>query len=227
MDNRNIVITIVFHGDIEKNRINLYRYFPIKKKVRLYFENDSRDVYIDGYIESFECDLFELGQKAQISVICPSPYFRSIDTTIIKFANLVNLFEFPFSIDKEGIPFSELIISDTTYNNEGDIDIGMIITLQAIQSVSNPIIYNKTTGEQFGLNYTLQEGDIVTIDTISGEKSVKLNRKGNIFNIINAVQQGSRWLQLVSGINELSYQCDEEASALQITISAVSIFEGV
>lgn len=227
LDNRNIVITIVFHRDIEKNRINLYRYFPIKKKVRLYFENDSRDVYIDGYIESFECDLFELGQKAQISVICPSPYFRSTDTTIIKFANLVNLFEFPFSIDKEGIPFSELIISDTTYNNEGDIDIGMIITLQATQGVSNPIIYNKTTREQFGLNYTLQEGDIVTIDTISGEKSVKLNKKGIITNIINSVQQGSRWLQLVSGINELSYQCDEGASALQIIISAVSFYEGV
>ena len=227
LDNRNIVITIVFHGNIEKNRINLYKYFPIKKQVRLYFKNDSRDVYIDGYIESFEADLFELGQKAQISVICPSPYFRSTDTTIIKFANLVNLFEFPFSIDKDGIPFSELIISDTTYNNEGDIDIGMIITLQATQNVFNPIIYNKTTGEQFGLNHTLREGDIITIDTIAGEKSVRLNRKGVITNIINSVQQGSKWLQLVSGINELSYQCDEGASALQITISAVSFYEGV
>ena len=227
LDNRNIVITIVLHGNVEKNRINLYKYFPIKKQVRLYFKNDTRDVYIDGYIESFECDLFELGQKVQISVICPSPYFKSTDTTIIKFANLIDLFEFPFAIEKEGIPFSELSISDTTYNNTGDIDIGMIITLQAIQSVSNPIIYNKTTSEQFGLNYTLQEGDIITIDTISGEKSVKLNRKGIISNIINSVQQGSKWLQLISGVNELSYQCDEGASALQITISAVSIFEGV
>lgn len=227
LDNRNIVITIVLHGNVEKNRINLYKYFPIKKQVRLYFKNDTRDVYIDGYIESFECDLFELGQKVQISVICPSPYFKSTDTAIIKFANLVDLFEFPFSTEEEGIPFSELSISDATYNNTGDIDIGMVITLQAIQSASNPTIYNRTTGEQFGLNYALQEGDIITIDTISGEKSVKLNRKGIISNIINSVQQGSKWIQLVSGVNELSYQCDEGASALQIIISAVNIFEGV
>lgn len=227
LDNRNIVITIVLHGNVEKNRINLYKYFPIKKQVRLYFKNDSRDVYIDGYVESFECDLFELGQKAQISIICPSPYFRSTDTTTIEFANLINLFEFPFAIDEEGIPFSELIISNTTYYNTGDIDIGMAITLQALETVTNPTIYNRTTGEQFGLDYTLLEGDVITIDTIAGEKSVKLNRKGEVSNIINSVQQGSKWLQLVSGNNELSYQCDEGASALKITISAVNIFEGV
>jgi hypothetical protein len=103
----------------------------------------------------------------------------------------------------------------------------MIITLQALETVTNPTIYNRTTGEQFGLEYTLLEGDVITIDTISGEKSVKLNHKGDVSNIINSVQQGSKWLQLVSGNNELSYQCDEGASALKITISAVNIFEGV
>lgn len=226
LDNRNIVITVVFRRTIEKSRINLYRYFPVKRQIRLFFENDSRNVYIDGYVETFECDLFELGQKAQISIICPSPYFRDSDTTIIEFANLINLFEFPFSIDSEGIPFSELILTTTTYENTGDIDIGMIITLQALDTASNPVIFNRTTAKHFGLDYTLQEGDVITIDTISGEKFVRLNRNGVTTNIINSIQQGSEWLQLVSGTNELSYQCDEGIAVLQITISAVSFYEG-
>ncbi len=227
LDNRNIVLTIFLRRNTENNRINLYKYFPIKRQVRLFFENDSRKVYIDGYVESFEGDLFELGEKVQISLICPYPYFSSVDDTIIEFSNLVDLFEFPFAIDEDGIPFSELIISDTTYYNDGDIDIGMIITMQVIESTSNPVIYNNTTSEYFGLNYSLQEGDVVTITTISGQKSVKLNRNGIISNIINSVAKGSSWLQLISGENELSYKCDEGASALKITISAVSIFEGV
>ena len=227
LDNRNIVITVVLHGNIEKNRINLYKYFPIKKQVRLYFRNDTRDVYIDGYIESFEADLFELGQKAQISVICPSPYFRSTKISVIEFANLNNLFEFPFSIDKDGIPFGELILSDTTYNNVGDIEIGMIIILKAVETVSNPKIYNATTKECFGLNFTLQEGDEIVIDTIPGEKSVRLTRNGDIFNIINSIQQGSNWLYFAPGINKLSYECDKGASALNISISTVNFYEGV
>lgn len=228
LDNRNIVITIVLHGDIERNRINLYNYFPIKRKTRLYFKNETRDVYIDGYIETFECDFFELGEKVQISILCPNPYFKSTDTTVITFANQVDLFEFPFSIDAEGIPFSELVISNTTYYNNGDIDIGMIITLHALENqILNPVIFNNTTNQKFGLNWDLYEGDVITISTIAGEKSVKLLRNGVTTNIINSVQQGSSWLQLVSGINELSYQCDEGASALQISISAVNIFEGV
>ena len=42
LENRNIVIYTTIEGDVEANRINLYKYFPAKKKVKLYFANNSR-----------------------------------------------------------------------------------------------------------------------------------------------------------------------------------------
>ena len=72
LENRNIVIYTTIEGDVEANRINLYKYFPVKKTVKLYFSNSSREVYIEGKVELIECDLFSNKQVAQISIICPT-----------------------------------------------------------------------------------------------------------------------------------------------------------
>lgn len=48
INKRNITITIIPEYPIEENRNALYRYFPEKKKIRLFYENSTRSVYIDG-----------------------------------------------------------------------------------------------------------------------------------------------------------------------------------
>ena len=58
LETRNIVITIRLNGDVEANRQALYNFFVTKKWCRFYYTNGSRNVYIDGYIDSVECDLF-------------------------------------------------------------------------------------------------------------------------------------------------------------------------
>ena len=47
---RNIILEVVIRGNIEQNRLALERHFQIKKKVRLYYSNNSVNVYIDGYV---------------------------------------------------------------------------------------------------------------------------------------------------------------------------------
>ena len=96
---RNIVIMLRIRGDVEKNRLTLYRFFRTKEKHRFYFSNESRSVYTDGYVESAEVDLFELGQRLQISIICPNPFFQSDEEKSVGITNIVPLFEFPFAID--------------------------------------------------------------------------------------------------------------------------------
>ena len=39
LENRNIVIYTTIERDVEANRINLYKYFPVKKSIKLYFSN--------------------------------------------------------------------------------------------------------------------------------------------------------------------------------------------
>ena len=59
LENRNIVILLYPTGAPETQRVNLYRYLKAKQKIRLELETKTRAVYIDGYIESLEGDLYE------------------------------------------------------------------------------------------------------------------------------------------------------------------------
>ena len=83
VNSRNIVLTIVPEGNAEKARLTLYRYFKPKYKVRLYFKTAFRNVYIDGYIETFEGALYSQKQAFQISIICPQPFFIDIEQTVV------------------------------------------------------------------------------------------------------------------------------------------------
>lgn len=73
INKRNIVLYIKMFPDVEQNRNALYEHFPLGKVVRIYFRNGLHDVYIDGYVETFECDLFSNNEAAQVSIICNDP----------------------------------------------------------------------------------------------------------------------------------------------------------
>lgn len=225
---RNIVIRLNINGDIEDRRIELYRYFRVKHTVRVYYKNEHVDVYIDGYIETFENDFFTILQQPQISIICPDPYFKSMSETEIDFENVTALFTFPFAIAAEGIPFSSLNEISSRYFNAGNVETGGIITFTALaDGVKNPVFYNNTNGTFFGVDITMQNGDVIEINTQRGEKSVKLTRSGVTTSIVGDRTSGSTWIVFEPGENEISFGADESASSLRCTLSCVQRFEGV
>ena len=230
MNNRNIVLTIVPLGNVEKSRINLYNYFKSKQYIKLYLENNTRSVWIDGYIESIEGDLYaEDAEKIQISIICNDPYFKDTETGVYMFSNVESGFSFPFSIaETPGVPISELSeYVEVNVYNASDYETGLVLTLTANGGVVNPTIYNMTTNENFSLNITMETGEIITIDTRPGSKSVKLNRNGTISNILNNMVIGSEWITLTVGDNVFSYTTDTGSEYLYVIANAQPIYEGI
>lgn len=223
---RNIVITLCFARNVETSRIKLYDYFQTKQFCRLYFSNGSRDVYIDGYVETFECDLFTMTETAQISIICPKPYFKNVTETVNSGATVSAAFEFPTA-------FNDVVFSTETAGttvvipNNGDVSAGMDIEINFTGSVSAPVIRNAATGEYFRLNRNFVSGDKVTVNTRSGEKSVILTRFGVEFNIINALDAGASWLQLQRGNNTLLLGANSGSTALSVTFKHYDLFAGV
>lgn len=226
---RNIVLTVAPLNSIETNRINLYQYFKAKQYIKLYLENNTRSVWIDGYIDKIDGDLYTQSQKLQISIICPDPYFKDTTTGLYTFSNVIDLFSFPFAIEETpGIPISELgEYVEIAITNNSDDETGVIIQLMANAAVTNPIIYNMTTNEHFALNISMETGDVITIDTRRGHKTVTLNRNSVITNILNDMAQGSEWLNLVVGDNIFTYTCDTGAEYLNISVQLQPIYEGV
>lgn len=228
LETRNIVFTIKIYPDVEENRIGLYKYFPLKKSVRIYYKNDRRDVYIDGIVETVEIDPFSINETAQISIICPDPYWKESTESRLNFSNVINLFEFPFSIPAEGIEFSKIQKLTTVFFNNGEVETGITIEFQATASqILNPRFINRTTQEYFGVNIDMAEGDLIRINTRRGEKSAILIHDGTETNIIGNRQTGSTWVQLAGGVNELSYECDNGAQNLIVRVYTHVLYGGV
>lgn len=225
---RNLVIYLNIKSPVEENRQQLYKYFRVKRKCKIYFKNQNRDVFIEGYVETFEADLFGMTQQPQISIICPEPFFKAVDEILVEFSNTLALFEFPFSIPEEGIEFSRIESMTTKYTNAGDIETGAIITLSALSNqILNPIIYNRTSNEFFKLAVDLSKGDTLVIDTNKGEKSVRLIKSGVETNLLNKITSGSTWLQFQPGVNEISYDADEGAANLKVNVAIAQKYGGV
>lgn len=204
LENRNIVILLYPTGAPETQRVNLYKYLKAKQKIRLELETKTRAVYIDGYIESLEGDLYENPQSLQASIICPDPYFKA-KTPIVKI--------FPDSSEE--------------INNTSDEESGAVFELTAAGAVVNPTITNDTTGESFTITYNLQTGDVITLNTRRGEKSLTLTRNGTTTNILNAMSPSSRWITVIPGANTVSYTAASGSADLALKMTLVPIFEGI
>lgn len=231
VEQRNIVIQLNVQQPCEANRIALYKFFAVKKPVRIWYRNGQRNVYIDGYVETFENNMWTDLQQPQISIICPSAFWRSASDTVARFSYSVALFEFPFSIPVGGIEFSRLEILSTVSVDVGEVDTGATFIMRVLNDgqniVKNPRIYNATTGEYFGIHYDLEGGDLLTINTNIGEKSVKLTRNGITTSLLSYRTTGSSWLYCPAGLNEISFSADQHDELLDVTIVLTRKYAGV
>ena len=226
---RNIVLYVTINGNVEANRIRLYRWFSPKMAVKLYYKNGARDVYTEGVVEAFEIDQFEPKQRAQISILCPQPYLIGAEEIVKDVSGIESLFEFPFSIASEGIPFSDLSGSEyAMLRNDGDEPTGLIITVYARADVTAPVIYNSITNEAMRIKGILEAGHTLTIDTRPGNKRLTITDPGgNVKNAFSRKNKGSVWLQLSSGDNYISYAAESGADAMLVTLRHNNLFVGV
>lgn len=230
VEERNIVISLTINGDIEANRQKLYRIFPRKTACTVYFKNANRDVKIQGYVETIEADLFSKREKAQISIICPRPYFEDLATIYAELTATLAMFEFPFAIEEDDpIPFSEATdypIAEIV--NEGDAEAGCIISIEVNDTIQGIKIINTSTQQFFYLDSAFVDHDKITISTISGQMGVTRERGGTKTNILNYVGANSTWLRLAPGANYFTYTIDDgDTEDVEITFEATTLYGGV
>lgn len=231
LDERNIVITVKLTGDVEANRLFLYRFCPTKAWCKFYYKNNSRDVYIEGYVETVECDLFTNDERMQISIICPDPYFKALEAIVDDISKSLAAFRFPFSINVDNpIPISTINLERITrVQNESETKTGLIITARFQFAVNKLEIKNTLTNENFILNYSFLENDVLTINTNKGNKSVILVRNSVEYNLIPYMVKGSKFFELDIGDNYFSYLADNGSSDENVTINFThnTIYRGV
>lgn len=229
LEMRNIVIYVKIRGEVEKNRIRLYDFFDTGEPSTIFYTNGSRKVKIVGYCETVEGDLFSQSQEVQISIICPDPYWKSLESIVYDISQTFGAFQFPFAIESTGTEFSRFIDGrEAVVVNRGHGSSGMIIKMSAnIDGIINPVIYNVNTGEFFKINITLNQGDSIEINTYVGQKSINKTVDGVVSNILNQVEKGSTWFQLGKGYNLFTYNADINQAYLKIVFEFDNLYKGV
>lgn len=248
LPSRNIIINLryLWAPTIEASRLKSYKFFPIKRPIKLLIETDERLLEIQGYVESNEPSIFSKQSGASISIICPDPYFydaKNGGVTTIVFSSIVSSFESVLdvgfsneSLDEPLLEFST-ILSDTQklIDYKGDAPIGVNINIAAAGNANNVSVLNETTGERIDFDtdklaiYTgsaLIDGDVISICTIKGQKSAILHRGVETINVLNCLPKNPDWLNLVSGDNIYTYIADSGVDKLSFELKHRTRFEG-
>lgn len=242
---RNVVLELglLANPTVEEARQRSYKQFPLGRRVDLLVETDKRTARTYGYVESNEPSIFGQDTEQKISILCmDSTLLDASDdgVTTTDFFTISKSFEFPFSNESLVEPLIEFgkigVDAARTIQYEGDVEVGVIVTLRAIGNVVNPVIYNEETKEAIRINTAklttmtgagIVAGDVIVIDTRKGQKSVTLVRNGVASNIMNAVGRDVNWLTLRLGANKFTYAADSGTSAMQLTIENQILYEGV
>jgi len=242
LPSRNIVFKLVLleSPTIEDTRQKSYKYFPIKKRVRLLIETTNRTAEIFGYVESNEPIIFSRQETTQISIVCPNPYFYSEGKQITTFTGFERVFSFPFS--NESLSDKLLIMGNILKNQmqtvlyEGDSEIGFNIEIHAVGTAKNVMIYNVNTLENMKIDtdklialtgQPIIMGDSIFISTIKGDKSIQLLREGVYYNIINCLDRDATWMFLRKGDNVFAFDAEEGGANLYFRIINQVIYQGI
>ena len=241
---RNIVLTLgfLYEKGIEDMRHESYRYFPLKKQIKLLIETDNRTCMTHGYVESNEPNIFSERETTQISILCPDPYFYAFNNGVGYTSNLsrdIALFSFPFSNESLDEPLIELgQVTDTAeriVHNPGDVEIGVKIHIYVKGSITSIGISNRTTDQTMNIDTDrlkqitsadLKEGDEIVINTKKGDKSIYLISDGAKTNILNCLSRFTDWIYLLPGDNQI-FLAASDPTNMDVTMEQEVMYAGV
>lgn len=229
IEKRNVVIHFEMRGvEIEKKRHQLYKVVKPSRYVKIYYKTAGINVFAEGYVESCEVNNFETLTTGQISILCPDIYWYSTISQMAYYSQITGAFTFPFPSDTNPQPF--VLGKYNTQNimeiiNDGD-ETGFILEIGAIVDARSPTLYNADTDKYLQITGEILSGDIITITTKTGNKTITLDRGGVKTNIINRLVSGSTWLSLRDGKNRF-YLHGTGLNNLKVKIIHTNAYLGV
>ena len=159
-------------------------------------------------------------EEFSIRFKCLDPFWKEEKEHREDVATWIGDWEWPLEIDdEEGFEFEhheESLIVDVY--NDGHVSTGMRIVFKALGALTNPQLFNINTREFVKINRAMSAGDVITVDTSYGNKSVKLLSDGVESNIYRSMDGDSTFMQLDIGDNVFRYDADEGLANLEVTV---------
>lgn len=196
------------------------RTYNVKNEKRgellLFYTNDDKTYRIYAHIED-QIDFkerFGNNDKTQIIFTAHDPYLLDEENTKLIIKKFSGGLKFPLKLKTRfaNVGFKR------DYDNDSDTDIP--VKIKYFGPVINPVITNETTGEAIKVNKTLQQGDVLEINTKDGEQTVNIIREnGTTENVFHWIDLEKRdFFKLIIGKNIISYSGDDESHSGNIEL---------
>lgn len=200
---RNIVLTVHPNPDWtswtpETLRQLLYSYFMPKSSVKLVFTSDEIGVVeISGEVESCDANPFSKDPEFIVSIICPDPYFTSVNSLIVSGETIVP---------------DDFASGKVTVHLGGNIPSGIELTVLA----SDPWFWYTQIGNpqlsffHLGLSGTGADPQNLDLNSRPKQKFVRKFTSGGgiVTNLLAKILAGSVWPTLQPGNNDFAVMTD-------------------
>jgi hypothetical protein len=232
---RTIMITGMIKGaNVANDRRELLKIFDPKTHGKLTIISNDTIRSIDCIVEQAPMFSVSDGKHFTLGLHCPYPYYYFVDQISgnvdqsIQLTGWTPLFEFPASWEEPSEDLSEggfeLGVIDvnvsTSITNNGNVPVGMIITMYAAWDVSNPEVIITQTGEGIKFNLDMAEGDSLVINTTMGEKEIThIYADGTTENGMRYLDPSAKFIQLPAGTSGLRASAASGTEYLNVTLS--------
>lgn len=191
--------------------------------------NDTYELTV--YVKtSPDIERYAANAKFSFSLYAPHPYWQTKDKTQTTLIGLRGLFSFPWNIsDPNPFAFSEYVETGyVTVHNDGEAPAWWTVTMQALDEVTRPRIYNMETGEYVKILKTMAEGEQITISTEGEELAVIITAPdGTETDGFQYLDLNSVPFKLQVGENYIKTDAEANTIALRASISFQPFFVGV
>jgi len=156
----------------------------------------------------------------EVNLTCPNPFWRDVKESVEQIAEWIPLWEFPFEIPMDtGMEFGYRAPSlIATAVNRGDVKSGMRVEFRAVGPLTDPSLLDINTREFIKLNCEMAAGDVITVTTYYGRKSVRLRRGGAETDAFHLLDPDSTYLMLDIGANQYRFDAGTNLDNLEVTI---------
>lgn len=200
-----------FFETVANVRRRLYSFFMPKTNVDLQFTDDEGlIVNISGMIETCEPDIFSKDPALNVSITCFKPEF--IDPTLVV--------------------LNEETVIDTTNIEielpEGTVETGMTFQLLPNRDIDEFTIFSSLPSglaRRLDFEWQMHAGDVLTIVTIPGDKSITLTSAGVPQSLLYGMSPQSSWIDFYPGTN--TFRVYAEGDPVPYTLSYSNRYGGL
>lgn len=191
------------------------------------------DKKIEAVVQSISCPPHRRPLTADITLMCPSPYFEAqeSETTVLSGNESKWEFDWEFFVGDEFVFEEILSVNSQSVTNNGDVAVGCIFTIHAVNDTAGIIIRNADTQEymQFA-PAQIAAGSTYYIDTRTGHKSCTYRPTEDMELIMDApslLTWGSTFLQAAPGVNRFYVTATGGCGGIEVSVVHTDLFSGV